>query len=229
LKDNLYPEGKPYDERLFSANFRGSLHNARFSWLRQQTVGLSGSVLELGCHNARSIAHLAFVPTQYLGLDADWEGGLAQAREKYPEYEFIRSTAPAELGRTFDLALCLETIEHVSREDMRNYLRLLAAAAPVTLFSIPNEIGPVFVLKRIAHTILRSKRQYSAKEFFLQSVGRTDRVAQEDHKGFNYRRFLQIAEEFFTIEEAVGLPFRRLPSLSFTVAIRARSRLFGRS
>jgi hypothetical protein len=222
------PEGKPYDERLFSDNFRGNLHNARFSWLRGQSQKFSGSVLELGCHNARSISHLAFVPNQYLGFDADWEGGLAQARKKYPQYEFVKSSSPSELGRTFDLALCLETIEHVSRADVRGYLRMLAKAAPVTLFSIPNEIGPVFVLKRLAHTLLRSERQFSAREFFLQSVGRTERVEQINHKGFSYRWFLEVAAEFFVIEEVVGLPFRRLPSLSFTVAIRARSRLFVR-
>lgn len=218
--------GKSYDERLFSSSLRGRLHNARFAWLRRQTEGMSGSVLELGCHNARSIAHLAFVPTAYLGFDADWEGGLAEARQLYPQYEFVKSTAVPELDRTFDLALCLETIEHVDRADVDGYLRMLARAAPVTLISVPNELGPVFVAKRMAHTMLRNPRQYSTREFFLQMMGKTDKVEQDNHKGFNYRWLIRAIRSYFDIESVEGLPFGRIPGLSFTVAIRAKSRLF---
>lgn len=217
---------KTYDERLFTSSLRGRLHNARFAWLRAQTKGMSGSVLELGCHNARSIAHLGFVPTAYLGLDADWEGGLEEARRLYPQYEFVHSTAIPALDRTFDLALSFETMEHLDRDQVDGYLRMLAQAAPVTLFSVPNELGPIFVMKSMVHAVMGYPSPYSTREFFLQAFGATRKVGQDNHKGFDYRWLIKAMRSHFEIEAVRGLPFKHLPGLSFTVAIRAKSRLF---
>jgi hypothetical protein len=73
-------EGKTYNDRLFGKGLRGYFHNARFHWLSRalkQHKAYGGSILELGCNDGRILDFIEFTPTQYVGYDADWEGGLA--------------------------------------------------------------------------------------------------------------------------------------------------------
>ncbi|WP_203566007.1 hypothetical protein, partial [Aurantimonas aggregata] len=107
---------KGYDERLFSGGFRKAVHEGRFHWLRKQTEGMSGSVLELGCFNARSLEYLSFVPSRYLGLDAGWEGGLTQAKTLYPQYDFLESTDPSDVKGQWDLGIALETLARIMHQ-----------------------------------------------------------------------------------------------------------------
>lgn len=50
---------------------------------------------------------------------------------------------PAAIGRTFDLALCLETAEHLSPASADGFVRFLASLAPIVCFSaaIPRQGG----------------------------------------------------------------------------------------
>src|SRR5260370_28172639 len=82
-------ESEDYNARLFSGGLRGRLHQARFHFLAEVTRDVpKDTIFEIGCFDGKSITHLPKRPIEYVGADAGWEGGLAQARRLWPQYEF---------------------------------------------------------------------------------------------------------------------------------------------
>lgn len=217
-----------YDQRLFSGGLRKRIHEGRFHWLRSETVQLSGSVIEIGCFNARSLDYLGFQPTAYLGLDAGWEGGLAQASERFPKFQFKESVDPEDITGAWDIALALETLEHIPRPDLLDrYLEKLARHSRLLIATVPMEIGPLFaakfVYKRYVH---RYKSKHSFREFILQTLGLCELVTQDNHRGFDYRDLLKRIEKHYNIERIEGIQ-KWLPRwLNTQIGIRARSRYF---
>jgi len=210
-----------YNERLFSGGARKWLHEMRFRWLREQTRDMEGSVFELGCFDARSLDYLAFRPTRYLGVDAGWEGGLDAARMRYPQFEFRRSQTLFCPNECFGIALALETLEHLPRHELPDYLDMLARTAPVLLATVPVEVGPVFLGKHLVKLVLGSNESYRPAEAMFSTLCMTQRVEQDQHKGFNYRTLLDLLRSRYQKVTVTGLPFSRTPMLSFTVGVRA--------
>jgi hypothetical protein len=210
-----------YNERLFSGGLRKWLHEMRFRWLREQTKGMNGAVFELGCFDARSLEYMSFSPARYLGVDAGWEGGLEEAKKRYPDFEFLRSESAYNPKELFDVAVTLETLEHLPRQELRNYIDVLARTAPVLLATVPVEIGPVFLCKHFFKSLLGSNESYRFKELLCSALCMTKQVEQCQHKGFNYRVLIAILRTRYRKVTITGLPFSVIPFLSFTVGIRA--------
>ena len=148
-----------YNKRLFTNGIRGKLHTARFKWLARSLLQLKceyETVLELGCYDGKTIDYLPRRPTLYLGLDANWEGGLDIAKDRWENqsnYNFRRCTTPKEMGivgEQFDISVCMETLEHIPPQMVAPYLEELAKATKKYVFvTVPNEIGIVFFFKHI--------------------------------------------------------------------------------
>ena len=111
-----------YNERLFTKGIRGKLHSARFEWLARSILRLKceyQTVLELGCYDGKVINYIPKRPTRYLGLDANWEGGLDIAKDKWghqSNYMFRQCKTPEEMGirgEQYDISICMETLEHI--------------------------------------------------------------------------------------------------------------------
>lgn len=219
-----------YDARLFQKGLRKRIHESRFHWLRAETSNLSGSVLELGCYNARSLDYLGFSPSEYLGLDADWEDGLVTARAKYPQYNFKKSSDPNDISGNWDIAIALETLEHLPRpEILDTYLRKMAESARMLIATVPMEIGPLFSAKFLYKKFIhRYKSKYTFSEFVNQSLGRSHLVRQDNHQGFDYRKLVDLISKYYNIEkvEGVNRGFPRL--LNTQIGIVAKSKLFER-
>ncbi len=224
-----------YNERLFSSGLRKRLHQARFLWIHKKLVevnGPSARVVELGCFDGKVIEYLPEPPRRYLGFDADWEGALSLARERWkdhPGYEFRYCTTPDEMelgDERFDIAIAMETLEHVPEHLVGPYLAKLAAATDrYILVTAPNEIGAVFFFKYLIKLFFGEVERHSWSEFVNATLGRSDRIRRGHHKGFDYRWLIRQIAEHFEIVETSALPFSSLPaSLSFTVAILARPR-----
>jgi hypothetical protein len=215
-----------YDRRLFTSGLRRRIHEARFHWLRAESAQLSGSVIEIGCFNARSLDYLSFKPTAYLGLDAGWEGGLTEAINRFPEFDFMQSTDPADISGTWDMAVALETLEHIPRpEVLDQYLEKLARHAIILLATVPVEIGPLFaakfLYKRFVH---RYRDNHSLNEFIYQSFGRCDLVTQDNHRGFDYRALVRRLDRHFIVEKVDGVRSELPKFLNTQIGIKARSR-----
>jgi SAM-dependent methyltransferase len=223
----------PYNERLFSSGVRKRLHMARFLWLRQRLRDFdcpAARIVELGCFDGKVLEFLPRKPDYYVGYDANWEGGVDLAREKWashPNYHFRICTTPTEMdlaSERFDVAIAMETLEHIPEEILRPYLAKLASVTDQYIFiTVPNEKGIVFFFKHIVKLLFGEVEDYSPAEFVSATLGRMHKVPRGQHKGFDYARLARLVGEYFDVVEITGLPASSLPAaLNFTVGIVGR-------
>lgn len=225
-----------YNERLFSDNFRGRLHTARFIWLRDTVRRLKmnpRAVMEIGCFDGRAVEFLPQIPARYIGFDAGWEDALQLAARRWasqPHLEFRECLKADQMnlnGEKFDLVLALETLEHIPPQDLEPYLENVAASLKpggAFLVSVPNEIGPVFAAKHMLKVaFIGNYETYSVREFIFATLGMVEKVQRREHKGFSYRRLIKTLERHFTVESTRGIPLGFLPPyLNFGVGIVCR-------
>ena len=78
---------KSYNERLFNSNFiRTFFHLSRFNWIKYAIKKYKikyKSLIEIGCFDGKIFEFLPVNPLYYKGYDANWEGGLDEARDKF--------------------------------------------------------------------------------------------------------------------------------------------------
>lgn len=228
-----------YNERLFSGGIRTWFHLARFDWtagaMRRHAVPCR-DILEFGCFDGRLLSHLPRASTSYLGLDADWEGGLATAQITFddPRMSFVKSRSPQDVldaadGRVFDTIVTLETLEHVPPESVADYLSAFSLfCSGFLIVTVPNEKGIVFLLKHLFQRMSGCHYDYTLREAFFATIGRLDRVRRNEHKGFDYERIVSAVSRHFDLVEVTPYPWRWLPrSLGFGIGIVARSRATG--
>lgn len=221
-----------YNERLFSGGIRGYLHTARFRYLNRMVKKYSldqDTVLELGCFDGKSISYLPKPPREYVGFDANWEGGVDLAHKLWadkPEYRFIVSDDPgdiaAQAGQDYDLVISMETLEHLPPEQVDDYLAVLAQkTSKHAIFTVPNEKGVVFAFKHLAKMMLtKGYRHYSFGEFMNATLGRMSKVARDNHKGFDYAALIRQVEKHFEVIEVRGIGMNFLPPiLNFNVGM----------
>jgi hypothetical protein len=228
-----------YNYRLFEESWpRRMIHNSRFEWFRNTMASLYGSravsCIELGCFDGRLLDYFPISPCQYFGFDAGWEGGLDAAQARYhsaPGRIFRKATLPSELAgepdASCDVAVALETLEHVPPDSVDGYLQQLARIAKGHLLvSAPNEIGPVFLAKYLAKkAYFGSAQAYRPSEVLWATLARMNKVERDDHKGFDYRLLAVQVAKYFDIVHVGGLPFHGVPpALSITVTILAKAR-----
>lgn len=101
------------------------------------------SIVDVGCGSGEWLAvAAAHGVTDYLGVDGPW---VAHGTLEIPLDRFRTENlaAPLDLGRSFDLALCLEVAEHLPPEAGPVLVQTLTAHAPVVLFSaaVPGQGG----------------------------------------------------------------------------------------
>lgn len=221
-----------YNSRLFSGGVRRWVHMARFNWLRRVSAAARcENVLELGCHDGMAIEYLAKRPVVYEGFDADQADGLTLARRwsTFSNYRFTFAKVPEQmvLSRTFDTAIALETLEHIPPNLLDAYLAKIAVHLNGYFFvSVPNEKGLVFLAKWLAKKAVFGRAQhYTAAEFVAATLGRMDRVARDDHKGFDYSALTRHLAAHFKIVSMDAMPVRTMPlALSPFVGIVAHSK-----
>lgn len=231
-----------YNERLFSSDFlRAHYHLARFKWAASVIRGLKPDIklVELGCFDGKLVDFVEPRLAEYVGFDANWEGGLDLARKKFgsrPEVRLVKADSPdsfdAFADDYFDAAVALETLEHLPPQLLPDFLAQLARVTSGHLIvSVPNELGLVFLFKYAAKRMLYGGSQpYSGREIVAALTGDSDRIARDEHKGFDYRVLAaQIAEHFDVLRVeglgGLGLP----PALSPTIGIVAKTRNGGRA
>lgn len=227
-----------YNERLFSGSgLRRYYHFARYHWLRAQLAERTSGplrVIEIGCFDGRAVEYVPDRLERYVGLDANWEDGLDIGRKKLsgrPEVSLIETTTPAALKQfadgSFNVAVALETLEHIPTPVMREYLAELARVTDgLLLVSVPNEMGPVFLAKFLVKRLFLGWREpFTFAEVVASTLRRQHKVARREHKGFSYAALIDDLRAHFDIVRVTGVPNLGLPpSLSLTVGIVARSR-----
>jgi hypothetical protein len=215
-------EGLDYNERLFKKGLRSSWHFARFFWLEKTIKDLrvdTRSVVELGCYDGKTINFIQPVPLYYVGYDANWEDGFDIARNiwKNKNYVFSLCNHPDQIKETelFDIAICMETLEHIPSELVDLYVEKLSKITKGYFFvTVPVEKGPVFFLKHLGKILFGySHEEYTLKEFILASIGFTKNVHRHEHKGFDYNEIIKTVSKHFEIIKVEPHPVRFFPKI----------------
>jgi hypothetical protein len=228
-----------YNDRLFSANWRGWLHLARFRWINKMYKRYSPlltCVSELGCFDGRALNFIP-EPVCYFGFDAGWEGGLAAAQLAYTnhdKYRFIECRHPDQYvlrGNKSTLFLSLETLEHIPVTLLEGYLKKIAeqiSSSGYLFISVPNEKGLLFLSKfLVKKLLLDGVDKYTISEILWITIGRCDRVARNEHKGFDWLECRNRLSAYFDLIETSGIQFSCLPlwlnpSIGFVFKARTR-------
>lgn len=226
-----------YNERLFGGRFRRQYHLARFRWLASELQRLQLKplrVIEVGCHDARTLAFLPVRPARYLGLDANWDGGIEIAKREWsghPEYGFVECQTSAEIpvvqGESFDVGIAFEVFEHLSDDVLDGYLERLRELVKGYLFvSVPVERGLPFVVRHVMKKSLGWQPElYTPQEFLSAAFGSLDRVPRDNHKGFDYKRLISQVGTYFQVSRVKGItPGLPAAGFSFNVGITAKAR-----
>ena len=137
------PDAGPYDAAYHRALHEGARRSAER--VLPLVLGLieARSLVDFGCGSGAWVAAaLAHGVEDALGLDGAWveRGTLAIPEARFRAADLTR---PLDLGRRFDLALCLEVAEHLPPEAASTLVETLARHAPVVLFSaaVPGQGG----------------------------------------------------------------------------------------
>lgn len=227
-----------YNDRLFSGHW-SFIHRSRFYWLQKQVRELRlrrMKVLELGCHDGKTLEFLNDEPEQYLGLDANWEGGLDLGRLKWKDKRnvaFQHCLKPSDIAvpeHPYDVGICMETLEHVPPDLVEPYLKRLSEVIKGYLFiTVPIERGVVFLIKHGLKKVLRMQDMpfdtIEAAEFLNSVIGRLDKVKRHEHKGFDDRSLVLQVNGYFDIVKVTGIcPGFPLRSLNLTIGIVAKTK-----
>lgn len=231
-------EKKEYNERLFKKGWRKYLHESRYLWLHNKIKQLnvvSPSILELGCFDAKTIDYLPYGFSEYVGYDANWEGGLVAGQKKWkddPNVQLIECYQLSDFNpeaAKFDCAIAMETLEHLKLVELESYIRKIAAATRKYFFvSVPYEKGFPLLLKHLFKSVrFKVDEPYRLPELYHAVTGDLKKVERVEggHKGFDHNELIKLLSKYFEIIEVKGLPFTSLPlSMNFSVAIIAKAR-----
>ena len=129
-------------------------------------------------------------------------------------------------GELFDIAICLETLEHVPPNLVKPYLEELSKATNGYIFiSVPNEKGLVFLFKYLIKKMFGDAESYTVTEFINATLGLMHKVKRHEHKGFDYDLLIDNISKYFDIYKISGIPLGLLPtSLNFSVGIIGKKR-----
>lgn len=214
-----------YNKRLFSNNIRGWFHKARFRWVAKMIKKYeikTSKIFELGCFDARSLSYIDPRPDFYVGLDADWEGGIDQVRENFKSnkrYTFLKSLNPSDIDQftevQFDCSLTLETLEHIDPKIIPKYIEKISLITDGFLIvTVPNEKGILFLTKYLIKKLFikQGEYKYSWSELFHAFIGNMEKVERHQHKGFDWEILREQIQEKFTCIEQSGVQFSFLPT-----------------
>lgn len=212
---------RAYNERLFGPGFRGWVHRGRFRWVGAQYRARCTEpvrVIEIGCFDGKTLECLDPKPSRYLGLDANHEGGLDIAATRWAgvegtEFALCITANDMPTAERFDVGISMETFEHVPEDVLDGYIdRLAEITDGFVLITVPNEIGPICLLKQTLKRVALGGSQFSWSDIWNATLGRTERIARLDHRGFNYRRLISRLRRSFRVVAVRGVPFPFLPA-----------------
>jgi hypothetical protein len=138
------PGGRtPYGPSFFARIDEGSRRSAEAIAPLLLELFSPTSIVDVGAGGGHwAAACLAAGVLDVLAIDGPWA---PQSTRQTPAGEFLEHdlSAPLVLDRTFDLALCLETAEHLPASAAPGLVQALTDAAPVVVFSaaLPGQGG----------------------------------------------------------------------------------------
>jgi SAM-dependent methyltransferase len=139
-----------YDEDFFGRQLDGSLNSARVIIPVVLSLISPTSILDVGCGQGAWLRVFQENGIDSVcGIDADYvnTSGLLIPREKFIAADLSQLE---QINGHFDLAVCLEVLEHLPPDSGARIVKMLTGAAPVVLFSaaIPRQGGTRHINER---------------------------------------------------------------------------------
>lgn len=199
-----------------------------FTRLAEKYPDRALKVVDIGCAHAKSFEILNDrFDIAYTGIELD--GTFAEiARERHgakSNFRIINDSVAnhyVELSGA-DVILALETLEHIPEHVVVRLIEQIAAARPKVFFcSVPNEVGPIVLIKNLGSLLTGYMRhtEYRWRETFHASLFNLDKVEAHGtgHKGFDWRWLAQTIRHNMKISRIHASPFDWLPkTLSFSI------------
>jgi SAM-dependent methyltransferase len=178
----------PYNETFFQSHEPGARSSAAATVPLALQYVPAQSVVDVGCGLGTWLAEFAAAGvTDYLGVDGDY---VDRSRLAIPPERFLAKdlAQPLEIGRRFDLAVCLEVAEHLPAENADTLVDSLTRLAPVVLFSaaIPYQPGTGHVNEQWPEYW---RDRFARRDYVVVDVLR-DRLWQNDDVATWYRQNL---------------------------------------
>jgi hypothetical protein len=132
-----------YDQNFFDNHYAGALESARIVAPLVRDLLHPQRVVDVGCGRGAWLWAFREIGVEFIrGLDGDYvdRGTLLIPIESFVPADLAELT---KLPGNYDLAVCLEVLEHLSPQSGRNIVAALTEAAPVILFSaaVPGQGG----------------------------------------------------------------------------------------
>jgi len=124
-----------YSENFFAGQCHASRQSAREILPIVFELARPGSVIDVGCGVGPWLAAARELGArELLGVDGSWvqPSALMIPRECFLAVDL---TKPLQVGRTFDLAMCMEVAEHLPESSAQVLIDSLVSLAPLVLFS----------------------------------------------------------------------------------------------
>ena len=139
------------------------------------------------------------------------------------EVAIVKSKSPSDidLSATFDVGVCMETLEHLPDKHVDGYLQLLAriVRGPV-FFTIPVERGAMLVAKQLGYRALGMYGdRLSWRDLLAGALSQTDKIPRHEHTGFDDRLMIERIARYFDVTESGGLFVPYFTTLNFTLGI----------
>lgn len=117
----------------------------------------------------------------------------------------------------YDIIVCLETFEHIPESDVVRIIEKIGESRPkLFVCSVPNEIGPIILIKNIGSALIGWKRhkEYTFAETVKASLYMLDSIPchTTEHKGFDFRWLAQTIRGNMKIEKIHKSPWNIIPS-----------------
>lgn len=131
-----------YSDAFYKAIREGSISSARQIVPLVLDLVHPASVVDVGCGTGSWLSVFKEHGVgDILGMDGEYVGGVLEIDAG--AFRATDLTRPFEIGRRFDLVVCLEVVEHLPAESARQFIDSLVKLGPVILFSaaIPHQGG----------------------------------------------------------------------------------------
>jgi len=131
-----------YDTRFYQERKEGSARSARRIVPLVMSIIEPASVIDVGCGSGEWARAFKARGVQILGIDGYSDPVDADLHQEEFRRLPLEEMLP-DVGRTFDLAVCLEVAEHLPPKRSDGFVRDLVRLAPAVLFSaaIPGQRG----------------------------------------------------------------------------------------
>lgn len=131
----------------------------------------------------------------------------------------------------FDLVVCLEVLEHIANPQKAiSEISRIMKNNGYCIISVPIEIGLPVLVKYISRLILGYGKMYDGGYKFKELIKAILKKPDEEHhskylghKGFDYRKIVELLKEKFSIEKIKYFPFNILgPNFNYRIILLCR-------